>query len=106
MEPQAKQLWKEHLASEAKSQFHEQEKKYLQQTREYIKLIDDMRSEQNKDWIKMFETWTEQLKFTAEIQSYSRLPTLHLDHDVAKDPKFTHKLKIQMRQQMNDLFAY
>ena len=65
-----------------------------------------MRSEQNKDWIKMFETWTDQLKFTAEIQSYSRLPTLHLDHDVAKDPKFTHKLKIQMRQQMNDLFTY
>jgi len=64
-----------------------------------------MRSEQNKDWTLMFETWTEQLRFTAEFRSGCQIPAVHLDKEVSKNPKFSPDLKIKVREEMNELFT-
>jgi hypothetical protein len=54
----------------------------------------------------MFETWTSELKFKAELSSLTKLPALHLDRDVTKNQKFVADIKIEMRQKMNEIYMY
>ena len=42
-EEMSKHLWQEHMNTEARVQFQEQEQRYLAERRDYIKRIDEMR---------------------------------------------------------------
>ena len=58
-EEMSKHLWQEHMNTEARVQFQEQEQRYLAERRDYIKRIDEMRQNHNKDWVCMFDAWSD-----------------------------------------------
>lgn len=54
----------------------------------------------------MFESWTHELQLTAQLSTQVKIPTVHLDKEVMKDPRFIKDLSIEMTEKFNNMYEY
>jgi hypothetical protein len=54
----------------------------------------------------MFTSWTEELQMECSLSTHVKMPQVHLDREVKKDPRFIKDLDIKMREKFNELYNY
>lgn len=65
-----------------------------------------MRSKQQKDYLSLFQHWTDELKFDCILTTDSKIPSVHLDREVAKNPAFKPNANLALLGELNEKYQY